>query len=487
MAKLYVFGIGGTGSRVLKSLTMLLAAGVDINVSEIVPIVIDPDIAAADMTRTVNLMKEYNKVYDKIGQHSSSKNKFFRTKINLDIIPGIKMPLKKIEDTTFEEYIGLSNMKDGQGNFDANYALTQMLFSQKNLDSTMEVGFKGNPNIGSVVLNQFTGSAEFNDFTASFGQNDKIFIVSSIFGGTGASGFPLLLKNLRAISGTQSGSGNIKDAIIGAISVLPYFDVKPDNNPEEEKRSEIDSSTFVSKTKAALSYYERNMNEANALYYVADDITKQYENSEGGATQRNDAHFIELASALAIIDFVNNEADHLNTINGVPQNIIHKEFGVENDSTHLCFSDMADSTNSLIKKPLTIFTLMCKYFNEHINDSLHQPWAKDHEFDKNFVDSLGKWGLKGVCKDYIEWLEEMSQNNRAFKPFNLKENKKDLFSLIVGEKPARKFSFKKNYALYDNYLNKKQRDIKKDGSKEHFFVELFYQAIEELVKSKFRM
>ena len=31
MAKLYIFGIGGTGSRVLRSLTMLLAAGVDTN------------------------------------------------------------------------------------------------------------------------------------------------------------------------------------------------------------------------------------------------------------------------------------------------------------------------------------------------------------------------------------------------------------------------------------------------------------------------
>lgn len=30
MAKLYVFGIGGTGSRVIKSLAMLLATGVDI-------------------------------------------------------------------------------------------------------------------------------------------------------------------------------------------------------------------------------------------------------------------------------------------------------------------------------------------------------------------------------------------------------------------------------------------------------------------------
>ena len=36
MSKLYIFGIGGTGSRVLKSLTMLLASGVKINADKIV-------------------------------------------------------------------------------------------------------------------------------------------------------------------------------------------------------------------------------------------------------------------------------------------------------------------------------------------------------------------------------------------------------------------------------------------------------------------
>ena len=50
----------------------------------------------------------------------------------------------------------------------------------------MDVGFKGNPNIGSVVLNQIFESDAFNDFATSFGQGDRIFIVSSIFGGTGA-------------------------------------------------------------------------------------------------------------------------------------------------------------------------------------------------------------------------------------------------------------------------------------------------------------
>jgi hypothetical protein len=466
---------------------MLLAAGVKIEADEIVPIVIDPDHAAADLTRTVKLMQDYNKIYNRIDHNNYNKNAFFGTKINLDIIPDVRMPLNNTENTDFQTFIGLPLMTDEYGRHNANYALAKMLFSEKNLNSTMEVGFKGNPNIGSVVLNQFAQSDEFKNFAASVGQDDRIFIISSIFGGTGASGFPLLLKNLRAIGDTQSGCENVKNAIIGAVSVLPYFDVAPDNNPDETRRSEIDSATFISKTKAALSYYERNVTEANALYYIADTISRQYANSEGGTTQQNDAHFVELAAALAIIDFAGLSG--LSTQNGRPQTVVYKEFGVKTEAKEIAFNDLDSATNSNIKKPLTEFTLFCKYMKEQIRDSYrNQPWAIDHKFDDNFLNKpFYKSELKDFREAYLLWLAEMAKNVRAFKPFDLREKKNDVFSLITGEKPTRIMSLKSNYALFDDYLNTKQEKLKTDGSHEQIFVELFYNAIDELVKSKFRM
>ena len=62
MSKLYLFGIGGTGSRVIRSLTMLLASGVDAGVDTIVPVLIDPDLSNGDLTRTVNLLKKYKEI-----------------------------------------------------------------------------------------------------------------------------------------------------------------------------------------------------------------------------------------------------------------------------------------------------------------------------------------------------------------------------------------------------------------------------------------
>ena len=42
MKKVFVFCIGGTGIRVMKSITMLMASGMETNGYTIVPIILDP-------------------------------------------------------------------------------------------------------------------------------------------------------------------------------------------------------------------------------------------------------------------------------------------------------------------------------------------------------------------------------------------------------------------------------------------------------------
>ena len=78
MAKLYVFGIGGTGSRVIKALTMLLASGVKLSngFDTIVPIIIDPDIANGDLNKTSDILLKYQNIFNEVGEN----NNFFGTK-----------------------------------------------------------------------------------------------------------------------------------------------------------------------------------------------------------------------------------------------------------------------------------------------------------------------------------------------------------------------------------------------------------------------
>ncbi len=468
--KVYVFGIGGTGSRVMRAMTMLLASGVECNADAIVPIIIDPDAAGGDVERAATLMRHYGEVRSKLDFSSKKQNRFFRTEI-METMANFRLPLNNTEDCRFDKFMDLSEMSK------ENKALARLLFSQKNLDSDMKIGFKGNPNVGSVVLNQFEDSIQFQNFANDFTAQDKIFIISSIFGGTGASGFPLLLKTLRT-SNNIANPNLVNNAHIGAITVLPYFQV------EQNEESSIDSATFVSKAKSALSYYLRAISQNNAidnLYYVGDDTRTTYENVEGGVGQKNDAHFVELISALALIDFANSQNPNPDRANADTLQTVHKEFGIEADSNEITFGELGQKSRKQLRKPMTQFLLFAKYLDEY-KGYMSQPWVVDRRFDDNFFDSDFISTLKTVQTEYLGWLAEMAGQQRAFAPFNLHRDSNRVFDLVKGNSPRGVF-IDKNFKLFDNRLNG-TRGESKSGEKEQQFTELFYLATEKLVKEK---
>lgn len=476
MAKLYVFGIGGTGSRVIKSLAMLLATGVDINQYEIVPIIIDPDEANGDLTRTIEILKNYQQIHSKLSFTDADKNKFFKTKIS-NITQNFKLVLSDVKNEKFKDYIQYSSLDP------SNKALINLLFSEENLNSDMEVGFKGNPNIGSVVLNQFKQSEDFKKFASSFNQDDRIFIVSSIFGGTGAAGFPLLVKNIRNADHSLSTWKYLQDAPIGAVSMLPYFGVAPDD------ASKIDKSTFISKAKAALSYYEDNISgnsSINALYYLGDDVTKDYPNVEGAANQKNDAHFLEMVAALSIVDFAKKDSSELQNLEGKAENPIYKEFGIKSNSNSLIFENLGDYTQLQIKKPLTQYAKFLLYLKNKISSSSDQNWAKNVDVANLLTQPFYSNYLKKFNQYFLEWLNEMSHNQRSFSPLNLEVNDSNLFEMVKGVKPSVGIFEAKNYGRYDYLLSKNDKDISKTSTQEQQFMDLFYNTTESLVKEKYK-
>lgn len=478
MAKLYVFGIGGTGSRVIKSLTMLLATGVDINQYEVVPIIIDPDEANGDVTRTIDILKNYQNIHSKLSFTDVNKNQFYKTKIS-NITQNFRLTLSDIKNDRFKDYIEYSGLDDN------NKALINLLFSEENLNSNMEVGFKGNPNIGSVVLNQFKQSEDFLKFASSFSQDDRIFIISSIFGGTGAAGFPLLLKNIRGADHSLPTCKYLQDAPVGAITMLPYFGVAPDED------SKIDKSTFISKTKAALSYYEENIsgnNSINSLYYLGDDLTKDYPNVEGSVNQKNDAHFLEIVAALSVIDFAKTESTALINYEGKAENPIYKEFGIKSNSQAIIYENLGDLTQMLLKKPLTQYTHFLIYLKDKIQDSSDQNWAKNLKIATLLTQPFYSNYLKKFNQYYLEWLNEMNYNQRSFSPLNLDVNDTNLFEMVKGVKPNIGWfeSGGKNYNRYNYLLSKHDKSTTNSGSSEQQFMDLFYSTTEALVSEKYK-
>ena len=466
MSKLYIFGIGGTGSRVLRSFTMMMAAGVKIGVDEVVPIIVDPDASNADLTRTVALMNTYRSVREGLNFSQQDETPFFRKKLSR-ILGNYTLRVKDTDDKTFKQFIDLPSMdRESQ-------AMIRMLFSEKNLASSMEVGFKGNPNIGSVVLNQIVDSADFLEFANNFQSGDKIFIISSIFGGTGASGFPLLLKTLRKKGQTYPNSDIISNAEIGAITILPYFKLKVDDE------SEIDSSTFISKTKSALAYYEKNIlnngsYSINAMYYLADDISNTYENHEGGSAQQNDAHLIEFLAATAIADFSNKQ--HPDTVN--------KELGLKDMAgTAVTFASFYEDQKNYLFSNLTEFIMMANCLNYKFDYYSSKSFNANNDHFDGLYGSAFMTYLRTITRSYLEWLGEMKRNTRSLDLFNLGTKDKP-FDVVTGYSPKSIMSLKSDYDLVTDRLNSA---IKKCKSKEdnNKFLEMFYHGLSRLVKEKF--
>ena len=489
MAKLFVFGIGGTGSRVLRSLTMLLASGVKVGVDKIVPIIIDPDEANADLTRTVTLMDLYQNISNSLhygapkdrDQEADEREFFFHTGIEkVSQEAGYKLQIKDTADKTFEEFIGLPSMSK------ANQAITRMLFSDANLSSSMRVGFKGNPNMGSVVLNQIDGSDDYIDFANSFSQGDKIFIVSSIFGGTGASGFPLLLKTLRKDENNNNdqrpcpNQALLNSAPIGAISILPYFKL------EQEETSSIDSSTFLSKTRSALSYYEKALKSdrggtrgLDALYFLADEARKTYENNEGGELQKNKAHLIEMLAATAIVDFSNYE---INEDNRTTQ---YYELGVRDTGrSDITFHTFWDELQKMLYGPLVRFRMMANALTDSYKDiySTNRVDANRRHF-LGIHDSRFMRDLRDFLTRYKDWTDEMKANDRTLMLFesNCKSNP---FELVSEVKPKKELlSLKKNHELIIDRLNGTASKCT-SREPESKYLEMFYRVTKELVNKR---
>ena len=396
-----------------------------------------------------------------------------------------RMQVADVADKDFQSYIKYLNLDT------RNKALVSLLFSKKNLEAHMDVGFKGNPNMGSVVLNNFSTEAD-NDLGSileSFQSGDKIFIISSIFGGTGAAGFPLLLKTLRQAQSSQLPSAAlVANAPIGAITVLPYFGVQHDED------SEINMDSFMSKAKAALSYYRDNLN-TDVLYYISDKLSRNYDNHEGDSAQRNNAHFVEMVAALSIVDFCKNNVQHDGSKS-------FKEFGFNEDKPVVSIKTLADSTRALIEKPLISMFIFEKFYKEHLKKTWDNAWAKDFSYADD--DNEGNMDSTVMSHDFFvkltkflkdfdnEWLREMANNSRAFKPFNLETSGENIFNSIDGYEPKKTGFWGKltstnleGYEAIDNAIADISNDLHKKLPMYDYVMDVHWQAINKVLKSKF--
>lgn len=443
--RLFLFVVGGTGSRVLKPLIMQFAAGVHpIDAQgnalplEVIPIIVDPHKANEDLKRTNILLRSYKEIRRSLyGEAVDVRHGFFSVKISTlaDIVTSgtslnntFLFNMGAVESKMFMDFISYNTLDT------ANQALASMMFSNSQLKTKMDIGFVGSPNIGSVALNEFKDSEEFKQFSNVFSREDRIFIISSIFGGTGAAGFPIIVKNIRNAGNNVAinNRGDLRDSKIGALVVLPYFNI------QQDPRSPISRADFVSKTKSALYYYHDNLtgqkvgdtgqmySKINATYYLGDQVSSNpYQNDPGGNGQRNDAHIIEFVGALSVLNFLNIPDDQLRTVDGNAQAPFFKEYGLAHDKLTLNLKDLGQTTRTAVNKYLIKFHLAYMYIYNQLKEDIGRGYTEDKpEIKQGFLSSSFYSSLtQSFFPEYIQWLVELAGNKRSFMPFNLHTKK----------------------------------------------------------------
>lgn len=482
--RLFLFLVGGTGARVMRPLIMQFASGIHpIDESgqpmplEVVPIIVDPHKANEDLKRTENLLRWYRSIRRTLyGESVDQKSGFFSVKISTlsDILAGgsnlsdtFLFNLGAVESKKFQDFIAYSTLDT------ANQALCSMMFSDAQLQTKMDIGFVGSPNIGSVALNQFKDSEEFRQFSNVFRKSDRIFVVSSIFGGTGAAGYPIIVKNIRdaASNAAINNRGDLRDARIGALTVLPYFNV------QQDEKSPISRADFISKTKSALFYYHDNLtgltqggvdlglSKINACYYLGDEVpSNPYFNDPGGNGQRNDAHVVEYVGALSVLDFLGIPDDQLVTEGGNARNPIYKEYGLANDKLTLSLKDFGQQTRLLVNKQLAKFFLAYQYLTNKFKEDVGRGYTQDKpEIQQSFLaTSFFTTLTNDFFVAYRTWLKELLGNQRSFVPFNLATTQ--LADSITDVAPKKRFLGSEiDYKSLLSAMNKASQTAVKEG------------------------
>ena len=436
MNRLYIFAIGGSGERVLKSLAMVLAAGTPIEANEVIPVIVDNDAESAALKDCERILTAYGNTPGDNGVHTLYVNAFgndasqwpsfcktvIRKPILLNVAGNTIGNLKGIIACPSE-----SNRPEDKDNnaFIRSIAIERdILFTNEDQTMPLTAGFVGNPNIGSVVLKSLSFTdPQFTSIYSEIHSNDGVIVIGSLFGGTGAAGFPLIVNTFNQITDPT------KKPVLGGLAILPYFDtnraqVASGDVAIDRSKWDVKSETFATKTRAALMYYDDYMMGVDCMYYVGDDKRRVYTHAVGGKAQNNDVNLVELLSAMSIVDFAKQ---------GHAESTVYKQpvWGFSDEGT---VSNVSGITNPDIRRAFVKFKMLEELlkneaFLKKAISELKSAFVEELHFTdevrvSTFTDDVIKYkpatGLNKLLKEWDKWLGDLAEDGavRKLRLFN---------------------------------------------------------------------
>lgn len=305
MSKLVLLSLGGSGERVVNSLVMLMSAGMQLKDNgdapmDLQPVFLDTDMKSNALDKAITSIRRYQELHRRfmeIRQQFGSSTLF---------VSNILDPIKIVIDG--KQLASLKTLVEESSFDEDKKAELNMLFSGAALNVPLENGFIGLPYIGTVALNFLLNKGgEFDKVLSSITTADKIFFINSIFGGTGAAGFPLILNKIQKKTSVATETNTIA---LGALTLLPYFGVSKevvDGTEEEIGGFTVNSAEFDSKSIAALMYYDQHLKKdgISSQYFIGSEHRSQYKKCLGGDKQENQVSMIEVFGATSVFHFAN--------------------------------------------------------------------------------------------------------------------------------------------------------------------------------------
>jgi hypothetical protein len=205
------------------------------------------------------------------------------------------------------------------GDMGEDRALFDVLFAKgpSEQDMTLDEGYRGRPAIGSAAItSQVDQDADFWKLLmqqirlSQGGQSIRLLLAGSVFGGTGAAGFPTLARLIRR---RLEREGIRNYVSMGGVLMLPYFSFNPPDGQDGAGPNVARSEHLMMQSRGALKYYDalfKHEHVFDELYLVGWNHPFELNyHSAGAGDQENPALAPELIAALGACRYLTGEPE----------------------------------------------------------------------------------------------------------------------------------------------------------------------------------
>lgn len=419
----YVVGIGGSGIRVLRAIIHNCAAGV-IDTDEINMLAIDADSESIVWETMQQEYENYKKTHD-VMQIKNKNSNFFHTKIEL---------LNKREMVSPVEYETKCNTLEKSVSSGGDLErIMKFFYTKEEREKDLKEGFFARPAIGCVFFSNFQDKI-FNSFLSKLEEDIRqekrtnVALTGSVFGGTGASGLPTIIKLIEERI-QNSAKGDISQKAVeylnmGTVFMLPYF--RAENDSEEE--ATIKMQNFWKTSKEAMKYFveekylvpnkyqwSRSLQRLHLIGKEELDVVNFY--AEGGKKQENKPHIAEEYGALAVRDFLwETSQENFNKELKIMNWKVEEE--IDWDSLHFekvnDEKSMRNRMGEFAQFAAIYHTCIYRYIMAEASRTMNPQWYKTYLYKpKNTADGKEESYLKVVnayCVNYLRWIYYMQTN-----------------------------------------------------------------------------